>query len=61
MAAKFQRVKDFDDFLFVRHTDGTKISEMQYTRLVDYYVKPIFPRFTPGTTRHFCATGMLIS
>jgi integrase len=57
---QFPRIKEFDDYLFVRHTDGKPLSEMQYTRLINYYVNPIFLRFSPGTTRHYCATGILI-
>jgi integrase len=57
---KLQKNNKFNDFLFVRLTDGTPITEMQYTKFINYYVRPVFPKFKLYSTRHFCARGILI-
>jgi len=48
------------DYLYIRWTDGKPIGEMQFTRLIEYYVQPVFPKFQLYSTRHFCATATLI-
>jgi integrase len=58
---KITKNEEHDDFLFVRLTDGKPLTEMQYTRFIQYYVGKIFSKFKLYSTRHFCATGLLIT